>query len=143
MEVVGCVERTTPERTEQFARAGLRLASPDEVLATADFLSVNVPLSERTRNLIDAPAIARMKPGSFLVNLARGGIVNEAALLAALTSGHLRGAGLDVHEREGEGRISPLAALDNVILTPHIGANTVDSQRAIGEQVIEIVTARS
>jgi phosphoglycerate dehydrogenase-like enzyme len=84
-----------------------------------------------------------MKRGSFLVNLARGGIVNESALLQALEGGHLRGAGLDVHEREGEGKISPLAGLDNVILTPHIGANTLDSQRAIGEQVIEIVTARS
>lgn len=143
MQVVGCVERATPERAAEFDRQGLRLAPPEEVLATADFLSVNVPLSERTRNLIDEKAIARMKRGSFLVNLARGGIVNESALLAALTSGHLRGAGLDVHEREGEGKISPLAALDNVILTPHVGANTVDSQRAIGEQVIEIVTARS
>lgn len=143
MTVIGCVGQPSPERAAEFERQGLQLAAPEEVLASADFLSINVPLNAGTRRLIDARAIARMKPGSFLVNLARGGIVDEEALLAALTDGRLRGAGLDVHEREGEGEVSPLAALPNVLLTPHVGASTIDSQRAIGELIVEIVNARS
>ena len=80
-----------------------------------------------------------MKPTAFLINMARGGVVDETALLDALQAGHLAGAGLDVHEREGEGQISPLAALPNVSMTPHIGATTVDAQREIGKQVVAIV----
>jgi len=143
MRVIGCVEHPSPQRSADFAAQGLQLADAGEVLAAADFLSVHLPLKDATRNLIDERALARMKHGAYLVNLARGGIVNEAALLGALREGRLRGAGLDVHEREGPGLISPLATLDNVILTPHIGANTLDSQQAIGERVVEIVTARS
>jgi phosphoglycerate dehydrogenase-like enzyme/thymidylate kinase len=141
MRVLACVAHPTPERAAEFARQGMRLTSLDEMLADADFLSVHVPLSDATRNLVDAGTLARMKRGSFIVNLARGGVVNEAALLSALQSGHLRGAGLDVHEQEGPGRVSPLAGLANVLLTPHIGASTVDTQRAIGERVLEIVAA--
>jgi len=83
-----------------------------------------------------------MKPGAFLTNLARGGVVDEAALLQALTEpNRLRGAALDVHENEGEGKISPLAGLPNVILTPHIGSNTEDTQREIGRRILEAVAA--
>jgi phosphoglycerate dehydrogenase-like enzyme len=81
-----------------------------------------------------------MKPGSYLINLARGGVVDEAALLAELTGGErLRGAALDVHQHEGHGKISPLAALPNVVLTPHLGANTVDTQREIGRRIVDII----
>ena len=74
-----------------------------------------------------------MRPGSLLVNMARGGVVDEKALYEALTRGdRLAGAALDVHETEGEGTMSPLAALTNVVLTPHIGAMAVDTQRLIG-----------
>jgi D-3-phosphoglycerate dehydrogenase len=133
MEVVGCVEHPSLSTAENLRAKGVRLTTYEEVLATADFLSIHVPLKESTRNLIDADALARMKPSAFLVNLARGGVVNEAALYKALTEGRLRGAALDVHAAEGEGKISPLAELPNVILTPHIGAGTVDSQREIGD----------
>ena len=143
MDVIGCVKNPSAERRAELLQRGIRLADADEVLATADFLSINLPLADETRNLIDARAISRMKPGGFFVNLARGGIVDEQALLEALTSGHLAGAGLDVHTSEGDGQISPLAGLSNVVLTPHIGAMTVDSQRAIGERVIEIVAQHS
>jgi D-3-phosphoglycerate dehydrogenase / 2-oxoglutarate reductase len=139
MEVLGCVDRRTVEEHERLRAAGITLASFGEVLAAADFVSVHVPLKDSTRNLIDAGALARMKPGSFLVNLARGGVVDETALRAALESGHLAGAALDVHAAEGEGEISPLADLPNVILTPHIGAGTFDAQREIGERILEIV----
>ena len=81
-----------------------------------------------------------MKPGSYLINLTRGGVVNEKDLLEELTKGNrLRGAALDVHEIEGKGKVSPFAPLPNVILTPHIGAQTVDSQKEIGECILEAV----
>jgi D-3-phosphoglycerate dehydrogenase len=136
MDVLGCVEHPTPEKAAHLAESGIRLADFEEVLAQSDFISIHVPLQPSTRYLINAEALAKVKPGAFLVNLARGGVVDETALYAALTEGRLRGAALDVHEKEGEGKISPLAGLDNVVLTPHIGANTVDSQREIGEIVI-------
>ena len=143
MRVIACVESPSEERLETFRQQGISLVDADEVVSSSDYLSVNVSLNESTRNLINKVCIARMKTGSFLINLARGGIVDEDALLDALTSNHLCGAALDVHADEGEGKISGLAELPNVILTPHIGAMTLDSQRAIGERVIEIVRQRS
>lgn len=139
MEVLGCVETPTAAKTERLRKLGIRLTSIDEVLERADFISIHVPLKTSTRNLIGEAELARMKPGAFLVNLARGGVVDEAALLRALDSGHLRGAGLDVHENEGEGRISPFAGRPDVTLTPHIGANTYDSQREIGEVIVATI----
>jgi phosphoglycerate dehydrogenase-like enzyme len=95
---------------------------------------------DSTRNLINKKVLQMMKPGSYLINLARGGVVNEKDLLDELTKGdRLRGAALDVHENEGEGKISPLSSLPNVILTPHMGAQTVDSQKEIGDRVLEAV----
>ncbi len=139
MNVVACVRRKTRERVEDMAREGIRLLDPDAVLQAADFLSIHCPLNPSTRGLFDAETIARIRPGAFLVNLARGGVVVEQALREALQSGHLRGAGTDVHEQEGDGHVSPLAGLPNVVLTPHMGAGTVDTQREIGQRVIEIV----
>lgn len=141
MNVIGCVKRPSEERSIEFAKQGIRLSTASEVLEEADFVTVNVPLSDETRNLLGADEFASMKQGSFLINLARGGIVNERELHEALASGHLGGAGLDVHEKEGSGKISPLAGCANVILTPHIGAMTIDSQKAIGERVIELLDA--
>ena len=143
MNVVGCVKNNSEHRSASLQKQHIRLTNVDEVVSSADFLSINVPLNADTRGMIGADTIARMKPGSFMVNLARGGIVDEQALLDALSSGHLAGAALDVHQEEGEGKVSPLAALGNTILTPHIGAMTIDSQRAIGERVIEIVEQRA
>ena len=140
MTPVGCVETSTPAAAARLAEKGIRLASFDEVVSLADFLCIHVPLNSSTRNLIDAGVLARVKPGAYLVNLARGGVVNEAALhQQLLPGGRLRGAALDVHEREGEGKVSPLAGLPNVLLTPHIGAMTVDTQREIGNRVLEII----
>jgi phosphoglycerate dehydrogenase-like enzyme len=136
MRVLGCTERRDAATAARLVSLGIRPASLDEVLRRSDFVSVHVPLQPSTRRLLDAAALARMKRGAFLVNLARGGVVDEPALLHALSSGHLAGAGLDVHEREGEGAISPLAGLEQVVLTPHIGASTHDSQRRIGELIV-------
>jgi phosphoglycerate dehydrogenase-like enzyme len=142
MEVIGCVEHPSAERAVSLRGKGIRLASFDEVVSSADYLSLHVPLKDSTRDLINAQVLSRMKPGSYLINLARGGVVNEEALYEALTTeGRLRGAAVDVHAAEGEGRISPFAGLSNVILTPHIGAMAVDSQREIGRRVNALVDA--
>lgn len=112
----------------------------DEVLARADFLSIHVPLDETTRGMIGRRQLALMKPGSFLVNLARGGVVDEEALFDALVDGStLAGAATDVHANEGPGKISPLASLDNVLLTPHMGSMAVEVQSEIGERVLAYV----
>ena len=143
MHVIGCVEHASPERSAQFHDKGIELVSFDEVLERGDFVSIHVPLGPATRGLIGARQLARMKPGSFLVNIARGGVVDEAALLDALTHGDRpAGAGLDVHLAEGHGKVSPLAALPNVIVTPHIGATTVDAQREIGVEIVRIIEGR-
>ena len=92
----------------------------DELIATADIVSLHLPLIPETERLIDGAALARMKPGAILVNTARGGLVDEAALVAALTSGHLRAAGLDVFAEEPVPPDNPLLALDNVALMPHV-----------------------
>lgn len=139
MQAIGCVEHPSDERARALADRGIRLTDAEEVLSASDFLSLNLPLSDSTRNLIGEQAFERMKPTAFLINLARGGIVDEQALLRALNDSKLGGAGLDVHEEEGDGKISPLAGLENVLLTPHIGAGTVDTQYQIGEQILEIV----
>jgi phosphoglycerate dehydrogenase-like enzyme len=139
MRVLGCTESGGEAAAARLAAQGIRRAGLDELLRRSDFVSVHVPLQASTRHLIDANALARMKRGAFLVNLARGGVVDERALHAALVSGHLAGAALDVHEREAEGAVSPLAGLENVVLTPHIGASTHDSQRRIGELVVRAI----
>jgi D-3-phosphoglycerate dehydrogenase len=139
MEAVGCVEHPSAERAAAFRDQGIRLTGFREVLETADYLCICVPLKETTRFMIGRRELARMKPGAFIVNTARGGVVDEAALSEALRQGKLAGAALDVHQQEGENCISPLADLANVVLTPHIGAMTVDSQREIGRKILEII----
>jgi glyoxylate reductase len=104
--------------------------SLDALLATSDIVSVHTPLNRDTHHLIDAGAIAKMKRGSFIINTARGPIVDEDALCDALQSGHLAGAGLDVYEFEPT--VNPrLLALPNVVLAPHIGSATFESRSAM------------
>jgi phosphoglycerate dehydrogenase-like enzyme len=142
MRALGCVDRPGPAVAAALAEKGITLTDFDTVVAQADFLCLHLPLDDVTRHIVDAGVLARMKPGSFLVNMARGGVVDEKALFEALTHGRtVAGAALDVHETEGEGTVSPLADLDNVVLTPHIGAMALDSQRLIGERVVELVDA--
>ena len=140
MRVIGCVDSPTEDRRRSFRERGIELQSDcNAVLEQADFVTIHVPLDDSTRGLIGAAELQRMKPTAFLINIARGGVVDEGALLEALREGRLAGAGLDVHVREGNGQISPLADLPNVILTPHVGAATIDAQREIGRTVVEIV----
>ncbi len=138
MRAIGCVDDPSTADREALHRKGIQAADLEQVMRKADFLSIHVPKSASTLNLIDAKALSWMRPTSFLINMARGGVVNEADLLEALQNGQGPcGAAMDVHELEGDGKISPLAALPNVLLTPHIGATTVDTMREIGERVIE------
>jgi D-3-phosphoglycerate dehydrogenase len=140
MRPIGVVEHPSVDRAVSFAERGIDLADLDQVLEESDFVSLHVPLSELTRGMIGARELARMKPGAFLVNIARGGVVDEGALLEALQpGGRLRGAALDVHVAVGEGTRSPLADLPNVVLTPHIGAQTIDAQEEIGREVVAII----
>ncbi|MEW6349187.1 MAG: phosphoglycerate dehydrogenase [Thermodesulfobacteriota bacterium] len=137
MKVIGYDPLVTAEAASQI---GVRLVSLDEVFAQADVLTVHTPLSPETRNLIDARAIAKMKDGVYLVNCARGGIVDEDALLAALESGKVGKAALDVFTTKPPGA-GPLVTHPRVITTPHLGASTGEAQeqvaKAIAEQFID------
>jgi glyoxylate reductase len=113
------------------AALGVAWRELDELLAEADFVSIHTGLSAATRHLIGAEQLARMKPTAVLVNTARGPIVDEAALAAALAAGELGAAGLDVFEREPE--VHPgLLGLDNVTIVPHLGTSTLETRVAMG-----------
>lgn len=142
MRVVGSVEHPSHERRAAFQARGMELTDTETVLREADVVSIHLPLKESTLNLIDEQALARMRTGSFLINAARGGIVDERALAKELSDGgRLAGAALDTHSQEGEGVMSPFRTLSNVVLTPHIGGMAVDSQREIGERVFTLIEA--
>jgi glyoxylate reductase len=109
--------------------------SLDDLLAASDFISINCPHNEETHNLIDARRIALMKPSACLINVARGEIVDEKALISALEWGRIAGAGLDVYAHEPA--VDPrLLALANVVLLPHMASATIEAREATGEKVI-------
>ncbi len=125
----------------EAARYGARqLASVEEVLAASDFVSLHCPGGAENRHLMNAARFAAMKPGAFLINTARGDVVDEAALIAALTSGTIRGAGLDVYEAEPHVP-EALRRMENVVLLPHLGSATEETRTAMGMKVVENVTA--
>lgn len=126
---------------EAAASAGVSRVSRGELLATSDIVSLHVVLSERTRGLIDAAALAQMKPSAFLINTSRGPLVDEAALVEALARRRIAGAALDVFDAEPLAAGHPLLALDNVILTPHIGYLTDEQCRLFYGQVVENIMA--
>ncbi len=122
---------------EQARRWEVELAPPDEVIARADVLSVHVPLTDRTRGLVGAAEMARMKPGAIIVNAARGGVVDEAALAAALAEGKVAAAGIDVYAEEPPPGDNPVLTSPHTSLTPHLGASTREAQELVG-----VLTAR-
>jgi D-3-phosphoglycerate dehydrogenase len=137
MEVIAHDPAVPRERAEQF---NVALVSLEDLFRRSDFISIHAPLVERTRNLIDARILGLLKPKARLINAARGGIVDEAALYAALVDGRLAGAASDVFAREPLGE-SPLLELPNFIATPHIAASTFEAQTSVAEDVAEEVLA--
>lgn len=131
---------------EAAANHGVELVEFDEMLSRADVVTVHVPLTRATRGLIGREAIAKLKPGSIVLNVARGGVLDEAAVADALRSGHLGGAGIDVFETEPPTG-SPLLDAPNTLLTPHLGASTAEAQVLVSEevaaQVLDVLDGRS
>jgi D-3-phosphoglycerate dehydrogenase len=133
MKVIAFDPFLTPERA---ADIGVEKVDLDALLARSDFISLHTPLTDKTRNILDGAAMAKMKKGAYIINCARGGLVVEADLKAALESGHLGGAALDVYEVE-PAKDNPLFGMDNVICTPHLGASTREAQENVAVQVAE------
>jgi len=120
------------------AQLGIELLSLDDLLPRADFISVHLPKTPETAGLLGKEALAKTKPGVIIVNAARGGLIDEAALAEAIKSGHVRGAGLDVFSTE-PCTDSPLFELPEVVVTPHLGASTAEAQDRAGTDVAESV----
>ena len=138
MDVIAYDPYLTDERA---AELGVQRAELDDVLAKGDIVSLHVPLTEATKDMIGKATLARMKKGAFLVNVARGGVVDEAALAEALASGHIAGAALDVYVNEPLEKGSPLLGAPNILLTPHLGASTSEAQELVASEIAEAVRA--
>jgi D-3-phosphoglycerate dehydrogenase / 2-oxoglutarate reductase len=137
MKVLGLDPFLTPDRA---ARLGVECVPDlDSLLPRCDFLTVHTALTDETRNLIGAPQIAKMKRGARIINCARGGIINEEALAEALTSGHLAGAALDVFVQEPPPADHPLLKLPNVVVTPHLGASTLEAQVSVAIEAAQLL----
>jgi D-3-phosphoglycerate dehydrogenase len=137
MDVVGYDPLIPPAEIE---RRSARPVSQDELLRLSDYISLHVPLTEETHGMIGAEALASMKTGVYLICAARGGVVDEAALLAELDSGHVAGAALDVFSQEPPGA-SPLIRHPNLIATPHLGAQTTEAQTRAATDIADEVLA--
>jgi len=118
----------------------VELVELDEIYARSDFITVHMPMSEETRGMINAAAFARMKKGVRVLNCARGGIIDENDLVAAIQNGQVAGAALDVYEAEPPPAAFPLRELSQVVMTPHLGASTEEAQENVGIEVAEAIT---
>ncbi len=123
------------------ARFGARYRSLKELLQEADFICLTLPLTAETQGLIGAEQFALMRTDSIFINISRGKVVDEAALIHALQQGQIRGAGLDVFEREPLDPASPLLTLDNVVATPHIGSATIETREAMARCAVDNLLA--
>jgi D-3-phosphoglycerate dehydrogenase len=132
---------------EQAALHGITLAEVDKILETADVITVHVPLNKATRGMINADNIGKLKPGVMLINVARGGVYDEAAVAQALKDGKIAGAAIDVYETEPPAADNPLFSAPNTVLTPHLGALTAEAQLRVAEeaceQVVDVLAGRS
>ena len=126
---------------DQAQRDGVTLAPVGQILAECDVVSLHVPLTEHTRGLVGPAELASMRPGSYLVNTSRGAVVDEAALIDALRSGHLAGAALDVFEQEPVADDNPLLTMDNTIVSPHIGSDTTVATHGAVQVCVANITA--
>ena len=133
MRVIAHDPYLSPERARDL---GVEKVELEALLARADFITLHVPMTDQTRGMIDAAALAKTKPGVRIINCARGGLVVEEDLKAAIESGHVAGAGLDVFAQE-PAHDNPLFALDQVVATPHLGAATTEAQDKVALQIAE------
>ncbi|MEP6680111.1 MAG: phosphoglycerate dehydrogenase [Chloroflexota bacterium] len=124
---------------DQALEANAKLVGLSELLLRSDLVTVHTPLTAQTRGMIALPQIEAMKPGAYLLNVARGGILDEAAVAAALESGHLAGAAIDVYSAEPMSPDNPLRGAPNTVLTPHLGASTAEAQERVGIEMAEQV----
>jgi len=138
MDVLGDDPYLSPERVAELEAGGVRMTGLDELLAGADVVTLHVPLTDETRGMIGEAELGSMRPGSFLVNASRGGVVDEAALAGALREGRLAGAALDVYEEEPPPPDSPLREAPNLVLSAHLGGATPEARRAVA---VEVATA--
>jgi phosphoglycerate dehydrogenase-like enzyme len=132
--IVACDVVQSPECMERY---GVQYVPLDDLLERSDFVTLHAPLLPETRALINAASLARMKPTAYLVNTARGPLVDEAALVEALRAGRIAGAALDVFESEPLPADSPLRTLDNLILLPHVAGVTAQSRLAMARMAVE------
>ncbi|MEM0466303.1 MAG: hydroxyacid dehydrogenase [Candidatus Thermoplasmatota archaeon] len=123
-----------------------KVETVEELVQTADYISLHIPHTKETHYLLNEEMIAKMKPSAYIINCARGGVIDEKALYLALKNGKLAGAALDVFEQEPPAKDNPLLSLENVVVTPHIGANTVEGQLRAGlitaEQIIKALAGK-
>ncbi|MFB9949674.1 C-terminal binding protein [Rhizobium puerariae] len=126
---------------ERISAAGARPVSLDELLAQADFVSLHIPAAPETHNILSADAFGKMKKGAFVINVSRGGLVDEAALAEAIRNGHIAGAGIDTFEKEPPGPDNPLLALDQVIVSPHAAHYSAQSYAEVRSKVFADVAA--
>ena len=138
MKVIAWSQNLTPEKCQA---AGVDYASKDELFCRADFVTIHLVLSQRTRGLVGASEIALMKPSAYIINTSRGPIVDEATLLAALREKKIAGAGLDVFDVEPLPVDHPLRKMDNVVLTPHLGYVAMQNYRAYFAGVVDDIRA--
>lgn len=136
-QAFGSTVIATRKSSSTAGEDGVEFVPLEEVLRQADIVSIHVPLTDETLGLIDRRAIAKMKPGSYLVNVARGPIVDQSALEEALLSGHLAGAGLDVLGVEPPDTESPIFSMPNTVITPHMAGSTEESLRTIAIRASE------
>jgi phosphoglycerate dehydrogenase-like enzyme len=134
MKVLAWSQNLTPEKCRE---AGVEYANKDDLMRQSDFVSIHVVLSQRSRGLIGAREIALMKPTAYLINTSRGPIIDESAMLAALTEKRIAGAGLDVFDIEPLPLDSPFRRLDNVVLTPHLGYVSMQNYRTYFAGAVE------
>ena len=120
---------------------GIHYVPLKELLSESDFISLHCPLTDETRHMIDENAISLMKPGAYIINTARGALIDEKALIRALEEGRIAGAGLDVQETEPPAEDSPLYTLDNVVLTPHMGWRGLETRRRLVDKVRQDIEA--
>jgi D-3-phosphoglycerate dehydrogenase len=138
MKVIAYDPFLSPERARDLGVEKVELA---ELFKRADFVTLHTPLTDKTKNIVDAKAIAAMKKGVRIINCARGGLIDENALAQALQDRHVAGAALDVFETEPLPADSPLRGAPNLVLTPHLGASTAEAQESVGIEIAQSIRA--